>query len=450
MSKKNTISPQAVEFQPDAVEIALRPLPLAARFGVWLGVVFFVSALVASYFCRVDVIVNASGRMVSKDQNIIMKPLESAIVQSVRVRVGEIVHKDQVLFTFDPSINKAEEQRLESERESLQAQYDRWQAEFNGTPYSPNPQTMNQNEKWQLAIYNQRSKYYEERLRYFDESVKRIEANIATTQTTVAKQRERFASLDEINTMFESLHEKGVATRRELLEVRMSHIQLDAEIAQLDNSIRASEHERELTVAYRQAFTMEWQKEISEQLVAVEQSLTNVLKSLEKTRRLEAYNTMYAPCDAIVHEIAPYPVGSSVREGEALVTLVPINCEIELEAEIPAKDIGRVSPGDTARIKLSAFPFQKHGTLDGNVRTISEDTFQRSQAEQAGRAANAIGSTYYRARITVKGTLSNVHRDFRLIPGMECQAEIKVGTRSVLEYIVYPLIKSLDEAIREP
>lgn len=448
MSKEPKINSLAVEFQPDAVEISLRPLPFLARLGVWLGLIFFISAIVASYFARVDVVVNATGKMVSKDQNIVMKPLQSAVVQSIEVKVGEIVHKDQLLITFDPTINDAEEQRLESERESTQAQYDRWSAEFNGTDYKPDMASANQNEKWQAAIFQQRAKYYEERLRYFDESIKRVEANIATTRTTVAKQRERFASLDEINTIYENLHEQGVATRKELLEVRMSHIELDAEIAQLDNSIRVSEHERELTIAYRQTFVMEWQKEISEQLVAAEQDLTSVLKSLDKIRRMKVYNELYAPCEAIVHEIAPYPVGSSVREGEAIITLVPINCEIELEAEIPAKDIGRVSTGDTVRVKLTAFPFQKHGTLTGSVRNISEDTFQRNPSERNDRTL--VGSTYYRARIPVTGKLRNVHSNFRLIPGMECQAEIKVGTRSVLEYIVYPLIKSLDEAIREP
>ena len=134
-----------------------------------------------------------------------------------------------------------------------------------------------------------------------------------------------------------------------------------------------------------------------------------------------------------------------MREAEALITLVPINCEIELEAEIPAKDIGRVKVGDDVRVKLNAFPFQKHGTLSGKIRTISEDTFQKQQKQNELDSA-----TYYRARIPLQGSLKNVHDSFRLIPGMEAQVEIKVGTRRVIEYIVYPLIKSLDEAIREP
>ena len=146
----------------------------------------------------------------------------------------------------------------------------------------------------------------------------------------------------------------------------------------------------------------------------------------------------------MVHEIASFPVGSAVREAEALITLVPLDSEIELEAEIRPQDIGKVHIGSEVRVKLNSFPFQKHGTLDGVVRTISEDSFEKQQGEPGS------ARTYYRARITLSGHLRNVKEDFRLIPGMECQAEIKVGERRIIEYLIHPLIKSLDESMREP
>ena len=258
------------------------------------------------------------------------------------------------------------------------------------------------------------------------------------------QQELRLKALNEITDMYDSLLKKRAASRKDLLEIQMQRMQLEADISKLKNSIQEAHHEMESQAASKQTFIMEWGKDISEQMVQVERNLMTTMKSLEKVKQLNNYVVLRAPCDAIVHEIAQFPVGSAVREAEALITLVPINCKIELEAEIPAKDIGKVKVGDNVRVKLNAFPFQKHGTLDGIVRNISEDTFQR---ESRGELDNP---TYYRARIERSGKLRNIHKNFRLIPGMEAQAEIKVGTRSVLEYIVYPLIKSLDEAIREP
>ena len=175
MSKK--LNRKAVDFQPDAVEIAMRPLPLAARLGVFFGITVFVSALLASYFCKVDVIVEGSGKLVSVDQNIVMKPLDRSVIKSIDVKVGQVVKRGQLLISFDPSINKAEEDRLRSEMQSIDAQYERWQAEFTGKKYTL-PAQPTKNQIWQLAIYNQRQSYYQEKLRYFDESIKRIEANI--------------------------------------------------------------------------------------------------------------------------------------------------------------------------------------------------------------------------------------------------------------------------------
>ncbi|MBO5822300.1 MAG: hypothetical protein J6R86_04735, partial [Lentisphaeria bacterium] len=133
MSKK--LNRKAVDFQPDAVEIAMRPLPLLARLGIFFGATVFFAALIASYFCQVDVIVEGSGKLVSVDQNIVIKPLDRSVIKSIDVKVGQVVKPGQLLISFDPTINKAEEDRLRSELESIEAQYDRWLVEFEEKDY---------------------------------------------------------------------------------------------------------------------------------------------------------------------------------------------------------------------------------------------------------------------------------------------------------------------------
>ena len=480
MSKKEKLNQAAVDFQPDAVEIAMRPVPFMAQLGVWIGVVFFVGSLIASHFCRVDVIVDCQGKLVSVEQNIVMKPLDRTVIKSIDVKVGDVVKEGQLLMTFDPAINRAEEERLTSEYNSIKAQYERWNAEYMGTEYAPlehwlcgncqqitdgrqAPQicpgckkegkftiSVNQNERWQRDIFLQRKSYYNEKIRYFDESIHRVEINIKASKEQLVKQRERLEGMRKLVESQEELVRKRAGTRNDLINYQMSYQQQEAEISKLENAIREGEAQKESHLAEKQTFVREWRKDVAENLVAAEQQLTTIKKSLDKVLQLNQYIQLRAPCDAIVHEIANVPVGSAVREAEALITLVPINCEIELEAEIPAQDIGKVKVGDTVRIKLNAFPFQKHGTLSGKIRNISEDTFQKQASPNPEMPMT--GGTYYRARIKIdeNSTLRNVHDNFRLIPGMEVQAEIKVGTRSVLEYIIHPLIKSLDEAIREP
>ncbi|MBS1370110.1 MAG: HlyD family efflux transporter periplasmic adaptor subunit [Lentisphaeria bacterium] len=244
--------------------------------------------------------------------------------------------------------------------------------------------------------------------------------------------------------MFVLLKEKNAATLKEVLQIQIQTMELEASIDSLRNSLVELEHQEQTAIASKNSYIEEWRNSISTELVKIQRELTSTQKQYDKVQAQLTYDVLRAPCNAMVHEIANFPVGSAVREAEALITLVPLDSEIELEAEVQPQDIGKVHIGSEVRVKLNSFPFQKHGTLNGVVRTISEDSFQRAQGEPGA------ARTYYRTRITLSGRLRNVKEDFRLIPGMECQAEIKVGDRRIIEYLIHPLIKSLDETMREP
>ena len=172
----------------------------------------------------------------------------------------------------------------------------------------------------------------------------------------------------------------------------------------------------------------------------------------------------------VVFEVADRSVGSVLRPGEPLFRLVPIDVPLEVEVEITGRDISKIRAASTEQIdqamqalssdrepelpegsrvsvKLASFPFQKHGTLDGVVRTISEGSFEKNSSNGA-----STGVTMYKARIQLEDpvTLEDVPDNFRLMPGMMTTAEIKVGRRRVIEYFLYPLLRYQSESIREP
>jgi HlyD family secretion protein len=121
-----------------------------------------------------------------------------------------------------------------------------------------------------------------------------------------------------------------------------------------------------------------------------------------------------------------------------------VNASLEAEIEILARDIGLIKPDNTARIKLDAFPYQKHGVLDGTIVTISEGAFQKGEPPTS--------QTLYRARVRLGGVdkLKDLPPNYRLLPGMNVVAEIRVGDRRVIEYFLYPVLRNLDSSIREP
>jgi HlyD family secretion protein len=441
-TKNIELCPEAVEYQSDALELAATKLPWFGRMGVVLALLFFVGAIIWATIGKVDIIVEADGKLISSTQNIVMKPLERTVIKKINVMVGQVVKKGQILITFDPTFNQAEEERLDEQLKSLTAQFERLKAEFSEKKYTP-VGSQSDDSKWQESIYKKRQKFYLEKIKYYSQNIKRIEAAINTTEESYAKQQDRLKTLKKIENMLAELHRKKAVSLKQFLETQISRLQMESEVDNLKNRKLELEHEKLSAISNKNSFVEEWEKTLSEEMVDVEREKMSTEKQLDKARKLNSYVCIHAPCDAVVHEIAAFSEGSGVREAEPLITLIPVNVKIEAEVNVQPKDIGKVNVGDAVRIKLNAFPFQKHGTLDGRLRVISEDTFQE-------QGAMGTKSSVYHARIIVSGKLENVPDSFRLIPGMELKAEIKVGKRRIIEYIIHPLIKALDESIREP
>ena len=430
---------QIIESLPDALEITNQPLPVFIKFGVWFPVVAVILVIIWASLAQNDVIVQGNGKLVTNRPTIVMKPLERSVIKQIHVRIGDMVKTGQILITFDPEINKAEADRLRNEIVALEAQLSRLQAEFQGKNYAGSGEQFS---RWQVAIYRQRQEFFKEKLNYYSEALKQLDASVKSNQDSLRKQKERLDSMKTLEDMFRSLHQKKAASLKDLIQMSISRMEMESTVDRLANELLELEHRKGITIAEKNTFIQEWRNKISEEMVSVDRNLASIRKEYDKQARLLEYVNLRSPCNAIVHEVAPFSPGSAVREAESLITLIPLEGSIELEAELRPEDIGKVRPGAQAKIKLTAWPFQKHGTLDGVVRNISEDTLEK----------NVGGSqiSYYRVRVTISGKLRGVKENFRLIPGMESQCEIKCGRRRIIEYVLYPLIKALDETAREP
>ena len=173
-------------------------------------------------------------------------------------------------------------------------------------------------------------------------------------------------------------------------------------------------------------------------------SASEELKKVELRRQLIV---LKAPADAIVLEVASRTIGSVVREAETLFVLVPRDVALQAEVNVEGRDVGQISVGQPVRIKFEPFPFQKYGTGTGSVRVISQDSFAPDPKAEAARRTIA---PYYRVLIDLSDVqLRLPSARTQLIPGMAVTAEMKVGQRSVISYFLYPLLRGLDESIRE-
>jgi hemolysin D len=435
----------ALDFQSDALEIEYRPPPRSARLTLYLLLALIVSAIAWAAVSYVDRIVVAHGKLVTTAPTIVVQPMETSLIRTINVRAGDIVRQGDILATLDPTFTEADVGQLEYKLASLAAQIARLEAELDERPYLLHEATASADERLQAVTYTKRRQQFVARLVAFDQQLAQAEAGIATKKADWQRLSARLAVAKEVESMRAELYHGNTGSKLNLLESRSARLQVERDMQLALSQIKESDEEIGRVHAERQAFIEEWRQKVAEELASLRREHNDVAKPLDKARKRNALIALTAPTDAVVLETAERSVGSVLREAESFFTLVPLNAPLEAEVSIDAKDIGFVSADALARIKLDAYPFQKHGTVKGVVRTISEDSFTEKDKEKPQPPP------FYRSRIVLAPLeLRAVPATFRLIPGMTVSAEIKAGERTVLSYFLYPLLRGLDESIREP
>ncbi len=431
---------KAVDFLPDADEIERTPIARGIPITLYALLSLFVLIVLWAALAEVDVVVSAKGRLVSTTPNIVIQPIETAQIESLDVTVGQVVKKGQVLATLDPTVIGADVSQVRDRLKSLEAQIDRLRSEVDGRAFGGRN---NAHESLQGSLDLEKLAGQRARILRFDENISRLKSSITSNAVEITSLERRVQSLKEIEGMNEQLVEKQFQSRRALLESRDKRLEVERELVSARN--RANEMQRELAGAEadKSAFIKETRQKALEELVSVQRERDSLSEQLVKADRRTRFIAIEAPVDSVVLEVAKRSKGSVIREAETFITLVPLDAPLEVEIRINAAEISSVSTGDAVRVKLDAFPFQKHGVLLGNLNKLSQDTVN---AEEAVKGAGA----YYLGRVELgEIKLKNLDRPLRLMPGMSISAEIQVGRRSVLSYVLYPVLQVKDEAINE-
>ena len=433
-----------VEYLPDADEIERSPVPRFAQLTLQAMVLALIAFTVWASVSQLDQVVVAQGRLVNPLPNVVVQPLETSIVQTVDVRVGQIVKKGDQLASLDATFVQADETQLQARLSSLETQVQGLERELVGES-GQGGATQNADGKLQASLAMERKANYKAQQMKLAETAGKLRAALATNRQDQQLIASRLRSLKEIETMQEKMVAQKFGAPLQLMEAqqRSKEVERDLELA------RSREHEikRELGAfdAEKMAFEKGWRQKTMEDMLILTRERDSVKEQLQKADKRRRLVTLSSPIDAVVLEIAKLSPGSIIKEAETFFTLVPLNVTLEAEVRIDSVDVGYIKLGDKVHLKLDAFPFQRHGTLDARVRTMSEDAFRRDASAKSGADA------YYVSHMTLdKITLKNMTETSRLLPGMTVTAEIVVGKRTVMSYLAWPLTKGLDEAVREP
>ncbi len=438
----------ASEFQTPAAVLEGRKPPAAAGATLWLAAGVIVSAVVWAAVSHVDEIAVAPGKLVTTQPNLVIQPLERAVIRGIHVAIGDTVKAGQSLITLDTTFSDADVEQLRAKLAHFDALLARLEAEAADRPMTAGPDAGSEM-LLQLRLFEQRRASHLSQLRNLDQQIARTEAMLATSRSEEEVNLKRLATLAEIEEMRTTLMDKQSGSRLNLLQSRDLRLDIEAAVARAKGGQAETAHGLEKAKAERQSFIEDTRRTALEQLVEARDQRKTALEELRKADLRRNLVTLTAPANAVVLDIAQRSLGSVMKEAEPLVTLVPLDVPIEAEVAVDARDIGRIAAGQAVRIKFDAFPFQKFGTAEGTVRTISRDSF----SPDAERKKNTTAGTlpFYRVRVSLDAIkLKGIPESVSVMPGMTVSGEIKTGRRTVLSYFLYPILKGMDESLREP
>lgn len=453
------------EFQPDAVEIEKRSVPGGARWTLYTVVLLLTSFIAWANWAEVDKIVTATGKLITVEQAVVIDTKLSSPIKSLNAKFGDRVKAGFVIATLDPTFSDADLKALREKKNALSASMARLTAEREGNQFDLGEHKSDRDWLMQYQVYVQRKREYLAGMQKFAAQDSKLMVQLENVGVEISSNLKAYKKFKEYQATIARLVKTGSKPQTDMM-----NSELQSEDAKL-KYITANSRKRELvksqeaTAAEREEFQAAWRTRTVTDLVTAQDEYSRVEQELSKAIRSNEFVDLIVPDDLpykefVVLEVAEKSVGSIMQPGEPLFKLIPIGTPMEVEVEVEGRDIAQITHASNAQIdsgdlpsgsqvsiKLSSFPYQKHGTLDGVVRTISEGSFEK---QLPGGASSGI--TTYKARVKIlnPNQLENVPSNFRLMPGMSAVAEIKVGERKVIEYLLYPLFRYMGEAIREP
>lgn len=430
-------------FRPDVMVIEERSLPPVARFTLYTLLMLIFLAIVWAAVAEVDVAVSATAELKTSRQNIVLQPMETAVIRQIDRASGDAVKTGDVLAILDPTFAQADLLAAQQSLNRLQAREARLLAELQGADeviFSTDP-SINQVE---TALFQSRRQAVKSQLQALDQRILSLESAVLSGRSEADGLAQRVAISSEISGIHEKISATGdgsklnaLIARDQLLSAKLQQRRLAADLVTQQYELESSRSERAL-------FVQRSVTEIAEQLTAVRMELEQSTQTVNKQQRRSSLVEIVAPADGIILETSGFSVGSVVQGAQPLFTIVPTNVDLEFDVYVAPGDIGVVSAGQEVKLMLDTLPFQKHGALMGEITMISEGTVAVDEQRVPG-----LGNAYRATVKIVRNDLREVPDAFRLLPGLEATAQIKAGKRGVLTYLFYPVMRTFDNSFRE-
>ena len=430
------------EFMPHTLAALFQRPPVPAYLIVRGSLAFLCIAVVWAALSSLDEITIGDGKVVPSSQVQIIQNLEGGIVSKINAKPGDLVKKGQIVIQLDETRFSSSMGESKAKNYALMAKVARLTAESSGNPFAAPEELVAESPKIaedEKALYASRQREFEANIGVLRQQVGQRSQEIAEKSARYKQLQEAFGLISQELKMSKPLLAQGVMSEVEILRIerqvsdtrgemdatRLAIPRLEAQLAEARNKLEGA--------------TAKFRSDAANELATAKADFAGTSASSIAVEDRLARTAIRSPLTGIVKQLKVNTVGGVIQAGQDVMEIVPLEDKLLIEAKIRPADVGFLRPGQAALVKISAYDFSIYGGLDATVETITADSI-----------TNDKGDAFYLIRVrTDKNFLGSAEKPLSIIPGMLATVHIRTGKKSVLAYILKPVVKAKYDALRE-
>lgn len=392
---------------------------------------------------EVDIVATAAGRVMPDGRLKMVQAAETGVILAIHGVEGQQVRKGDLLFEFDPTISESDQRSSRSRLELASLEYARIEAELSdAVPAYPLGVGHEDAIALQEQLRSARSSAYRVKLDQASIAVDSARNSFGTAQAMVGNLEEIAATARDQEEKLRP-HVGQVVSRFSYESTRQALLDKQNDLATQRIKVIAAEGELQLRLKQMHLVKEEHRSQLVEELNEKRRELTVLQAEARKSDRIQGLKELRSPIDGQIQSVAVNTAGGVVTTAQTLATVVPNGTPLVIEANLSNADAGFVRVGQSAKVKLDAYPFMQYGALSGVVEHISPD----SEGAPSVGTPGPVPSAYYRVRITTDAQQSVLDPRIRIKPGMTVQVDITTGRRRLIQFFIQPLIRYWDDTV---
>ncbi|WP_276489051.1 HlyD family type I secretion periplasmic adaptor subunit [Ectopseudomonas mendocina] len=433
---------QDTEFMPEVEGAILEDSPWASRITVWAVSACLLTALAWAHFAVLEEVTTGEGKAIPSSKVQVIQNLEGGIVSEIFVREGQVVDKGDTLLRLDDTRFLSNRGETEADRLALVARLERLAAEAEGRePSLPAEITQGATQlaEDELALYRSRQQRLQSEQRTLGEQLRQKEQELAEFRSKAQQYRSSLGLLQQELNMSQPLVASGAISQVEVLRLRRSLVEVRGSLEATNLAIPRAEAAMSEIRSKMEESELSFRSDAFKELNEVRTELQKITATSVAIEDKVSRTTVTSPVRGVIKQLKVNTIGGVVQPGSDMLEIVPLDDSLLIEAKVRPQDVAFLHPGQKAMVKFTAYDYTIYGGLKANLELISADTITDEE-----------GNSFYLIQVrTEKSHLGSEEHPLLIIPGMVATVDIITGEKSVLDYLLKPVLKARSEAMRE-